>query len=570
MLTNPSTGRKVTQGNTGIFVDDLGPNGSITVKVDDAIVGVIDGTGFSFNQTPMAPTATTGDNSTKVATTAFVTQAVADVVGGTGTANSLTTARQIALAGDVSGSTMFDGSANVSITATLPNVNTTGAGTYTKVTVNAKGLITSAASLSDTDVTTALGFIPLNSTAPVSTNTGGTVVRRDGSGNFAAGTITAALAGNAATATKLAAPVNINGTPFDGSANVTISDTSKLPLTGGTITGSLALHNATMVGVTLRDTNATVDARQWGVYLDDADNAFVIGTQNDAGSSTPRVTVSRAGAVAVPGSLTVGGSAVWTAATFNPALKADLASPALTGTPTTPTAAPGTNTTQIASTAFVKAAVDAGIAGVSPDLSNYAQLTSANTFNQPQTSRVDGANHNFRARGAGAMAVRVGTLAQKGRGTTSSPTTIQTGDIVGVYAVGGYNSTIWTDGSDGGGEMQLVARENWSPTVGSAKWRFTNAPTGDTWPIETLAFDTDAITWRNETVWHSGNFTPSLKANLASPVFTGTPQAPTPSAADNSTRIATTAYVQTALEGVTGGSDPDALTNTSVIDGGSY
>lgn len=38
--------------------------------------------------------------------------------------------------------------------------------------------------------------------------------------------------------------------------------------------------------------------------------------------------------------------------------KADLASPALTGAPTVPTATAGTNTTQIASTAFVKTAVD--------------------------------------------------------------------------------------------------------------------------------------------------------------------------------------------------------------------
>lgn len=37
------------------------------------------------------------------------------------------------------------------------------------------------------------------------------------------------------------------------------------------------------------------------------------------------------------------------------ALKADLASPALTGTPTAPTAAPGANTTQLATTAFVAA-----------------------------------------------------------------------------------------------------------------------------------------------------------------------------------------------------------------------
>ena len=42
-------------------------------------------------------------------------------------------------------------------------------------------------------------------------------------------------------------------------------------------------------------------------------------------------------------------------------LKAPLASPALTGTPTAPTAAAGTDSTQIATTAFVKAALDAGL-----------------------------------------------------------------------------------------------------------------------------------------------------------------------------------------------------------------
>lgn len=44
------------------------------------------------------------------------------------------------------------------------------------------------------------------------------------------------------------------------------------------------------------------------------------------------------------------------------ASKADLASPALTGIPTAPTAEAGTNTTQIATTAFVKTAVDEGLA----------------------------------------------------------------------------------------------------------------------------------------------------------------------------------------------------------------
>lgn len=44
--------------------------------------------------------------------------------------------------------------------------------------------------------------------------------------------------------------------------------------------------------------------------------------------------------------------------------KADLASPDFTGTPTAPTASAGTNTTQIATTAFVKTAVDNAVAGI--------------------------------------------------------------------------------------------------------------------------------------------------------------------------------------------------------------
>lgn len=41
----------------------------------------------------------------------------------------------------------------------------------------------------------------------------------------------------------------------------------------------------------------------------------------------------------------------------------------------------------------------------------------------------------------------------------------------------------------------------------------------------------------------------TVYAPLASPTFTGTPSAPTPSPADNSTKLATTAYVDNALSG---------------------
>lgn len=45
----------------------------------------------------------------------------------------------------------------------------------------------------------------------------------------------------------------------------------------------------------------------------------------------------------------------------------------------------------------------------------------------------------------------------------------------------------------------------------------------------------------------SNNAAVALKAPIASPTFTGTPAAPTPSAADNTTKLATTAFVATAI-----------------------
>jgi hypothetical protein len=64
------------------------------------------------------------------------------------------------------------------------------------------------------------------------------------------------------------------------------------------------------------------------------------------------------------------------------------ASPALTGTPTAPTAADGTNTTQIATTAFVTAAVDAARSGLDVKASVKVATTSNITLSNTQT--IDG------------------------------------------------------------------------------------------------------------------------------------------------------------------------------------
>lgn len=72
-----------------------------------------------------------------------------------------------------------------------------------------------------------------------SANTASKVVARDASGNFSAGTITAALSGNATTATTLQTARNINGVSFNGSADITITANTPNTLTRGSyLTGN--------------------------------------------------------------------------------------------------------------------------------------------------------------------------------------------------------------------------------------------------------------------------------------------------------------------------------------------
>ena len=104
--------------------------------------------------------------------------------GNAATATTLATARTIGISGDATGTaTSFNGSTNITIPLVLAASGVT-AGTYTSVTVDAKGRVTAAANPA---------------------------------------TISASTTGNAATATKLATARTINGVDFDGTASITIA-----------------------------------------------------------------------------------------------------------------------------------------------------------------------------------------------------------------------------------------------------------------------------------------------------------------------------------------------------------
>ena len=91
-----------------------------------------------------------------------ITGSSGSCTGNAGTATRWANGRTIALTGDVTGtSAAFDGSAALSFAATLANSGV-AAGTYLKVTVDAKGRVTAGSSMTAGDVTGALGFAPAN------------------------------------------------------------------------------------------------------------------------------------------------------------------------------------------------------------------------------------------------------------------------------------------------------------------------------------------------------------------------------------------------------------------------
>jgi hypothetical protein len=120
------------------------------------------------------------------------------------------------------------------------------------------------------------------------TNTANKVVARDASGNFAAGTITAALSGNASTATTLqtARTIGLGGgatgtaTSFDGGANITIQVTA---LDANTInTGTLSVDRL--------GSDAIADAKL-------TNTGAVAGTYANSGFNIPEITVTNKGRI---------------------------------------------------------------------------------------------------------------------------------------------------------------------------------------------------------------------------------------------------------------------------------
>jgi trimeric autotransporter adhesin len=193
---------------------------------------------------------------------------------------------------------------------------------------------------------------------------------------------------------------------------------------------------------------------------------------------------------------------------------APLASPELTGTPTAPTASANTDTTQVATTAFVTNAVSTGISGVSIDaLDDVSDVTI--------TTAADGDLLKWNGT-AWVNASGYALLASPALTGTPTATTASAGDNSTQIATTAYADTAVAN---------LVA----------------SAPAA----LNTLD-ELAAALGDDENFATTITTSIGLKAPLASPTFTGTPTLPTgtiattQTAANSTTAVATTAFVTTA------------------------
>lgn len=168
----------------------------------------------------------------------------ASITGNATTASRLAAPITLSATGDATWAARFDGSSSVSGTLTLANTGV-AVGTYTKVRVNAKGLVTSATSLTADDIPwldaskLATGILP---------------VARGGTGN---------AIGQAATALKLASPRKLaiagdatGSAAFDGSANASITVTlANTGVADGTYTKVRVNPKGLVIGATTLTTD---------------------------------------------------------------------------------------------------------------------------------------------------------------------------------------------------------------------------------------------------------------------------------------------------------------------------
>jgi hypothetical protein len=277
-----------------------------TDTTGDYMVDLSEGTGVTIVHTPGEGSTASISIGQSVATSASVTFAhvsadvtgnlTGDVTGNADTASSLETARAISLAGDLSGSVSFDGSGDVTLTATI-GANSVALGTDT--TGNFVNDITAGTGVTVTHT-------PGEGSSP--TVAIGQDVATSASVTFAhvSADVTGDVTGNADTATALetSRTISLGGdlagsASFDGSANITITATigADSVALGTDTTGNYMSGVTASTGVTVTHTPG-----------EGSDATIAIGQDVGTSASVQFAQVTTTGDVTIGGDLTVNGT----------------------------------------------------------------------------------------------------------------------------------------------------------------------------------------------------------------------------------------------------------------------
>ncbi len=573
-----------------------GRTGAITLGVTD-IAGASPLASPALTGSPTAPTQSPGDSSTKLATDAFVTAAVAASTVGvssfdTRTGNITLLGADIAGAGGallaspaLSGSptaptpALGDSSAEIETTAGVNSllsgtsaITTTGRATTLSASQYGNGsLLFSGALTSNATITVPNAgrwFVENNTTGAytltLTTAAGfGTVVYQ-GVPAFVIADGTNAISDESAilTAAQLASVLNAAGQITANTATASAAATAAVASATAAANSVLSISPGAPNGVPIMPAAVPTsgDCASWGAGGVLADAGAACGTGGGGGSGVTSFD-TRIGAVTLAsGDITAAGGAL-------------LASPALTGAPTAPTQTGTDNTTKIATDAFVQAALPvaatASVLGtVEPD-----GTTITNTAGAISVSYGTSANTALQGSSLGA-ASGAAQLTSGSRLLTSEVPAFS-GDA--SNSAGSLTLTLATVNSNTGacGDASHVGQvtlngKGLTTACAATAISLTNpvfAGTGSiTIPQGTTGQEPDSgnageVRWNSTTGRYEFGIGGSWinHVRLSGDTMTGALALPTPSVGDNSTNAATTAYANTLVGGnasvsTTGGS----------------
>jgi hypothetical protein len=516
----------------------------------------------TFTGVPAAPTAAALTSTTQLATTAFVTSALANYQlesekganDGYASLDSVGKVPMAQLPAAVIGSVIYKGTWNAATnTPTIPSaVGATG--WYYLVAVAGSTLINGISdwAINDWIISNGVTWDKVDNTDQVTS-----VAGRQGAVVLAVGDVSGAA--------PLASPT-LTGVPAAPTATPG-TNTTQLATTAFVVAGDALKANTTHTHAQADVTNLVTDL---GLKAPLASPALT-GTPTAPTAATADNDTQIATTAFVQANMALKANATHTHAQADVTnlvtdlgLKAPLASPTFTGTPAAPTAATVTNTTQLATTAFVQANIalmqpliaagttaqywrgDKSWVALDKTAVGLANVDNTTDAAKPVSTATQTAL-NLKANIAsptftGKVTTELGTasLASINLPHGVAPTTPVNGDMWTTTTGLFVRANGVTQGPLGaGGEPSIALGTTAQYWRGDKSWQTLDKTAVGLANVDNTADTAKPVSTAQQTALN-------LKANLAGPTFTGVPAAPTATAGDNTTQLATTAFVTTA------------------------